>query len=237
MSVSKPPINSINGGPPADAYPTPHTPEQQRRLDLIAELKAAYVREKCRWVAFRKGYELAYQLPERFEKCWPKLAGIIEQHRLPVVAYIHAQFHGGRVPEPNMLTTEQALEKFYRFATQLQHGLAARLQAETLAFEVAVTTARAAFPSHPLPALWQRSLLDDTVQLSPLFRYCVGYAEGFADVCAEYGRSALDQYLTFPSAYDEQWQNVIPSVLQQQANEELKGFANGFEPTDGRGCS
>lgn len=230
MFNSKPPINSIHGGPPPDAQPTPYTPAMQARIDLIDLLKSAYVREKRRWLLFHKGREVDYQLPDRFENCWGKLAALIEQYNFPPVAYISAQFaKGGRPPYPSQLYSGQAIERYRLLAADHREHVADRLKSETRVFSVEVTALQMSFPTLPLRNHWCRVLSDTNLQLSPLFRYCVGESVGCHEACAEFGQLALDQYLTAAEAYDEHWATMIPPILRQAAQSALKGVEHEHE--------
>ena len=66
-------------------------------------------------------------------------------------------------------------------------------------------------------------LLDDTVELSPLFRYCAAVfsrnndPERFGKVIEYYYEPALVQYMRSKKNYDEIWREFIPEDFRREA--------------------
>lgn len=77
--------------------------------------------------------------------------------------------------------------------------------------------------------LFRRVLLDETLELSDLFRYCMAVSVELADVAAHFKRRALLQYLLHVTKYDQFWGELIPKGFRktgEQAKLLLKGLCS-----------
>jgi hypothetical protein len=61
------------------------------------------------------------------------------------------------------------------------------------------------------------ALLDPSLQVGALTRYCLAYHEGFADLQKQFEQAAMAQYAIAPTAYDAAWQNRLPDDFVRTA--------------------
>jgi hypothetical protein len=94
---------------------------------------------------------------------------------------------------------------------------AANLKMEDHRFKAATMVHRV-YDRMDVEAAARRALHDPTVDLSPLYRYCVGVIGGAADVADRFRGPAFQLYVFDREAYDVAWGDRIPQDLRDAAD-------------------
>lgn len=171
---------------------------------------------------------------------WPKAAQYVIAHKLNPrhwVRYVLKNFQPmrgrdrRRFATPNALISDKIREKFMEYQVDLPRRLAVELdiQSQTSALRFRELRRSKASPRTDDEAL-RFMLLDTSLSLSALFRYCAAIGGGLDDVAAEFFEPALWQYFFDRELYDSIWEGYIPNSLRQAADAAKASF---FEAREG----
>jgi hypothetical protein len=153
---------------------------------------------------------------------WPKVARFLVARGYEPLDYMRVQFFRappGRVPQPNQLTSDAAVELYQTHLQKPRRNLLTTLQWE-------IESVR----SEMLP--WQQGLNwsftqamewalrnEATVKASPLVRYCLAVEYGLNDIAELYHDRALVQYVVQKDAYNAAWPaGILPEPLRTAAD-------------------
>ena len=198
---------------------------------LAARIRHAYIRERRRHQRAVTGKEGKYG-----SKAMPKWDGgrddegvnrssvwldvarhLLDMKCLSPERFVQAQFVEKRSPQPNMLKSEAAWDRFTRFNSDAMSRLKNEFKSECFVFAAQCQSASTWFPDYDKVALWRFVLKDLEVSLSALFRFCVAVSEDLGDVTAQFHELALREYLQDPDGYARAWGEYIPEVLKKEA--------------------
>lgn len=155
---------------------------------------------------------------------WAKAASFIIRRHLPLAEFVHfVVFDWRDRPAPNHLCSEAAAQDFLarrnvRRLTSLRHielAFEHQKHAAQAAADFYRELAQAGYGSESPQCLREMVLLDESRDLTALFRYCLAVHEGHDDVAEKYLPAALMQYLSDASAYDKVWKDWIPEILSE----------------------
>jgi len=159
-------------------------------------------------------------LGTRRQNIWPRIAAHLVSHGLEPFSFIRAQFWSRtkttRPPPPNYLLSSEALT---RYRTYQEQGVSnARKDYET---HLLMVQGEVLLMTRGLGWEYQRALRYalfnvSTVTASPLFRYCLAFLEGLADVAAHFHDQALLTYVFQKELLDAAWAEKIPAPLRQE---------------------
>lgn len=155
---------------------------------------------------------------------WIEIAKFVLANKLDpdrLVQIVFATTPSGKSPMPNQLLGPAALDRYFRAEAEHKDGLEETLQ-------VALGTQKELY-KHSVQDLlesgWdavkakQDVLLDETIMLSMLFRYCMAYRLGFKNICERYEIGAEQQYNTAVETYNQIWKQLIPETLRRAATD------------------
>ncbi len=213
--------------------------------------RAAYERERSRYESLVSGKNIRYRAPRVYgghdplrladapeveivkgrASIWVRLATFCLSHRIEPEAYMQAQFDSDemrlrRSPEPAQLMTEGRLCS-YREA-RARHGA---MVAQALHSQLGVVRAEVAFTMEAAMSAEAATLvvlMNDGIELSPLFRYCIARSIGKACQLAakSYRLEAIMQFNCFPEHYVAHWRRYLPVGFATMAVEAYKDFFN-----------
>lgn len=152
-------------------------------------------------------------------KVWPRLAQtILELHADPLT-YIKFHFEQSRRrhPTPQMLACDAAKKSWYLQQEYTDERVSYALRGETNQLNVMVQSAVKILGWDYDTAMRYYINGRTGVDLSPLFRYCMGVLCGFPETMARFREPALLQYLFQSRAYDERWGYLVPDDLKADA--------------------
>lgn len=160
----------------------------------------------------------------KFKSVWVAAAKkLIEASKhTDVEHFVIAQFRMWKAdtpPKPNILTGEQAFKTYEKFKAQCIPKLHAAFEAQKTQWEQAVFKRMFLYnePWHQAAAF---VLMDRTVGLSALYRYCMAYSktkgehsDRFKKIAQYWERDAEEQYKLDSNQYDAVWHDFIPQTF------------------------
>ena len=211
-------------------------PKRELLEELGQAIRAEYINQRRTWASIGSGREVKYKPASRWdegykspggkrtEPIWPRVAQFLldnQIHNYPrfIQAIFEQQGRRRPPPQPNYLHGEKALAVWRKVALRVDD----RVQImedwamEKQAFAQAVIKERYFDPEATERDLLQGVIADDTVALSPLYRYCVATGEGLPRHAKFYAETALRQYVVARDLYDEVWGGWIPEHLKKEA--------------------
>lgn len=194
--------------------------------EIAAVLRDAYIRERRAFETKRSGRESRYQPSAYWEggcdgfrrgrtNIWRRLAAHVLRHGADPIAYVAAQFRQVKFsPQPNMLLSQRALERYrqWKESAQTPRQLRLALRSEIEALEAAVQVEQQRSPDWDRATCLRAVLVNPRVAISPLLRYVVAFRAGWADLVESVRESARWQYWTASQAYAEAWGELLPPV-------------------------
>ncbi len=210
-------------------------PRQSLVEDLSQAVRAEYINQRRMWRSLSgshpnylpgkqwdEGRRLEsgrYSLP-----VWPKIAQFLIDHEiLDYPEFIRRIFESRGphrpVPQPNHLHGPVALALWKEVIPkkELRARVRQAWEQEKKAFAIAALDQQDFFPESSEQECLRSVIVNDTVNLSPLYRYCVATGEGLPRHAGMYKTLALRQYCLAPSLYDEVWGGWIPEHLKKEA--------------------
>lgn len=197
-------------------------------IDLYAAIsRAAYIREMRKHLLRLTGSDHFNLHPkwdggldEKHRRCpdvWLRIAKFMLRNGLNPVACIEARFReiaktANRI-RPDQIALPSKLELYHKVCQVDEKHLAQQLRTEQqlCCAEIEMSWL---FDMHGREA-WEYVLLNDNLELSPLFRYCLASSEKLQSVMDRYCQEAVAQYLMSPAGYDSTWTRWLPSDFQE----------------------
>lgn len=154
---------------------------------------------------------------------WTKVVRFFVEHGLNINRCLAVRFNiAARSARdsvfPNTIAIEKYLGAYQEACDNLVQELAIDLNTQKQICRVRILSA-SPLVGRTSKEITKHVLLDETVSLSPLFRYCLAKSEDLRGVAKRYGKKALNQYLLSMDDYDVAWGIWIPEVLQRKARE------------------
>jgi len=222
----------------ATAPVEPVKDENSLQAQLAARLRAAYIRERRRWIRAVTGKDSKYgskSMPRWdggrdddgacHKSVWLDIARhLLDMKCLSPERFVQAQFVEKQPPMPPMLKSEAAWKRFTDFNGDATARLKSEFKAECIAFELAQQEATTWFPEYDKKDVWRFVLRDTQSQLSALFRFCVALSEHLGDIAEQFQELALLDYLQDPQGYEQVWGTKIPDSLKEDAKDILSGL-------------
>ncbi len=150
---------------------------------------------------------------------WPKIARLVMQQQLNPVVFVYVQFsetRGHKIPKPNMLLADDALERYRRYTSNIVQQLKDDFARQSSALQLRLSELK----GHGGTELQQMiTALHDhhTIDAGPLFRYCAACMAGLEHVAERYRVAALSEYAFQQEHFDAAWGAHIPEALRQEA--------------------
>jgi hypothetical protein len=207
---------------------------KERYLDQVRE---CYVQERTRWESLKAGRPVEYFAPRSYDgapaltvdgdpeatvsaarpNVWSDLYEALRKHNIDPIAYVRLVFSMlqrelARAPEPQQLVKSKYLDLWTRYKDRIadQFQIALNVENDLLRRNFACYREVGVSPeiSH------YRILLNKTIPLSPLLRYCVARhlnSARFDKVAEKFKDAAMDQYMRHPDQYRSIWGRLIPA--------------------------
>lgn len=153
---------------------------------------------------------------------WPTIARFMLANGLDpqvCIAMLFTRNRGRRAPlYPNAIATSTNLAVFEEATRNTAEEIRYKLLTESQVCRLEIAEA-AELEGSRGPDLWQQVLLDDGLEFSPLFRFCVAVSEGIESVARDYLEEAIIQYLSNESAYNSEWGGWVPDWFKELATD------------------
>jgi hypothetical protein len=208
-------------------------PDISAELELAYQIRALYIEERNAFEQLRgrtsdykpsahwdghEGLQIEdVQISAGRQSIWQQLARIFIVHRIDPAVFIANRFDGvpldGRIPEPNHFIGAKARKLWEKDKCRKEEEI-------ELALTIQRNVARRSVLS--LIALLGKSkdeacaltLLDDGLELSALFRYCLACSipgKRFAQIAKFFETSACLQFERYRKFYQHHWKDFLPS--------------------------
>jgi len=159
-----------------------------------------------------------YRPGERWEPYFLKLAVLIKDNDYDLSAYIKAQFVAGIVCQPNMLTSQAAVDRYKACTGATAEGVEVdateRMTLERerrFMFDTGYIKTRLS-----VGLTLERILEHSGSPLSALTRYCLGRQNGLESVCLKYRKAAEAQLYTAPDHYRKLYGELLGDLDEQR---------------------
>ena len=159
---------------------------------------------------------------------WWKAAKFALENCLEPRALVRAAFYGRRIhpPRPNHLSSAALLERYTVLSAGERAEIATGLKTQAALYvrHVDLLEEDGGASRHEATL---RVLLDRSLRLTPLLRYCLAVDAGLSRASSVYLQHAVMQFMRQPELYEEHWKDVLPAGFSAQARElyrELAGF-------------
>lgn len=219
------------------------TPPPAVEVDRILawRVKACYTQERGRWESFRSGATVAYRPPKAYDgrrpvtvdgelevvparaSVWQALVDWCQRQEINPEEYVRISFAAlpmtTSAPEPDQLKSAKYRNKWAELSGNIEEILRQKLASEkTTAAQNFVLRRRVYRETHAF-ALWC-VLTDASLELSPLFRYCVAVDTNTAktrEIAQTFFAEAVIQFECYRAAYQTAWAAVLPKEFATQA--------------------
>lgn len=167
----------------------------------------------------------------RYKSIWPQIAYFVLKNSVEPEALVKAQFEyaSAILPTPQTMVSSAGLAKYRRYSQNVVPKLHRQFQSEKLAATIALRTA--GFIHDSPERAYFAVLCDLSIQLSALFRYCLGHEQGLSEVATYWKSEALEQYIAEPDCYDQVWGEFIPNEFRNEASK-VKQLLNKLKLED-----
>lgn len=247
-----------SGGFPAETRRSARSPDYDEDDDNLAPLSKAaalvrriYIEERTRYEHRRHGAAGTYHPPKdwdgrsaqyledgpRVQKgrraVWEDLAETLLHHRIEPHAYMSAIFGdlsiNERPPNPDVLRGEKCLARWdeIRAGKEKEVELSLRLETQRASQKMAYYQRVMSFTAK---RAHRTTLVDDSLPLSPLFRYCVAYDMRYDDIAEHYFAQAVQQFMRYEDFYLKHWKRILPKRFAEKAKRayrQLTGVDDG----------
>ncbi len=158
---------------------------------------------------------------KHYNPVWPRIAALCDKYNLVPDLLVRAMFHNRMQypPEPSQAVGNEAISRYRLFtsaSTRLERTADIR---SAFGCDKSLSTAEVArqkkYFKRDEAGAWRITLVTMTVNLSPLFRYCVACNQGWDDIAMQFQSPAMRQYLQNADLYDEVWGEYIPENLKK----------------------
>jgi hypothetical protein len=162
------------------------------------------------------------------ESTWERMAAKLSTLEVDPVDLVRRLFDdlepSARPILPNQLASSSALSRYGRLVAEAAPDIEMALRSQT---EVLITAFRCFDGGETEQDAWVGVLLDESLSLSALFRYCLALqcADGYRDlstnrfqrVADHYEWPANEQYRKNKDAYDRAWVIILPPSLRNES--------------------
>ncbi len=209
-------------------------------------VRSTYIYERTRHENAREGMTGLYRVPlhddgraakYRGEKLieagtqssWQKIADLCHDEKIDPQLYITTIFAdikpGEKFPNPNYFYGQKALDRWrsLRRGQEKTVELALRIENELAASRMGYYLAM----GFNKRRAYRTTLVDDTLNLSPLFRYCVAKSLDYDDIVEHFYEAAAMQYMQFPGYYDKYWHDFLPKGFARRAEADFENLIRG----------
>lgn len=217
-------------------------PTAEEAAAAARRLRAVYVHERSAFETMKLGERYRYRPPRRYDgrpavetddgvvlekavkPAWLDLARHLADCGVTMLElFVEAQFHAlaptARAPEPLQLRTDACLSRYRDYVEGTEADVILELKLQT-----GLAADRITFLQLYGDAAKEDSyaivLLDDDLELSPLFRYCLATSLGgsrFHRIAKRYGPEACCEYCRCRKYYKRHWKRILPVGFDRYA--------------------
>jgi hypothetical protein len=193
---------------------------------MVKQLKSYYVLNK----RLRKGLKTGFvagdvKLPDAPDKAWQHAVRFFLRYDLNMACCVRARFAlaaKNDIVPPNTIGLFKYLPIYREACAGLERQIVAELEAQKqICRDYMLTTGTDL--GYKGEELLAATLLNDVLELTPLFRYALAHAEGLPKIAKRYSAAAMAQYQEAPKQYRELWKEWLPDTLPLMKKAAQKG--------------
>ena len=195
------------------------------------ECRAIYIRERQLFQMMMNGDERQYipnkkwdgnDFPDSYDEksVWPKIASFTIEHQFDPAVCIWARFqhqksmNNRRPPMPNQIALDKYVDMYKVAIEQSSEAIKQQLEFDREYLKKELRILRLDDAELSSKEACELVLLDETIPVSPLFRYCLAHQEGLDKVKEWFFDAACSQYRRFPNQYVAYWEEAkIPKSI------------------------
>ena len=204
-------------------------------LELTDECRDAYIRERCMFQMLMNGDERPYvpsskwdgrHFPDHYDEksVWPKVARFMRDNSLDPHICMWARFqyqksmNVRRPPLPSQVGLPKYLSMYKEATEDTSEAIKQQFEFEKSYLATEMKMLGRDDPGMSSRDICETVLLDDTIPVTPLLRYCVANQEGFDKVKVWFYDLARRQYRRFPDLYDRHWASAkLPDQITKKS--------------------
>lgn len=195
---------------------------------LIRQLKAFYVMNKRFHKGLKTGFTATSEAvePKGSRKVWQTAVEFFLRHKLNMACCVRVRFllaSKHDIVPPNTIGLEKYLERYQQACEDMETELTMEFESQKqICRDYMLTTGDEL--GYKGRELTKFTLLNETLELTPLFRYCLAVSEGLNKVAKRYSSKAMGQYLSAPREYRRVWGKWLPEKLRVKARRLAGGW-------------
>ncbi len=123
------------------------------------------------------------------------------------------------------MISDQALERYLTYKAAESDACIVKLACEAAIFDRGVDSLRRIYPLEPREKLWMFTLLNESLNMSKLFRYCMARQLNMPNVAVRYQEAAAWQLMSLWEAYNQHWHGMLPAdfVAEVERQRQMAG--------------
>lgn len=206
--------------------------EREFVQEVAERIRAVYISERRLVISANTGRESSYEPGPHWDgrgskrkSIWLHVAKFVIKHQLDPEHHVRSQFATRSqrdVPMPNQLSSAAALARSQDKSEDMTADFAALLATQQAVCESKLVSRYEVSEETPRQ-IWMHILLNETLPLSALFRYCAAAKKhkelDLTFVMTRYRKGAAVQYVRSREAYDSTWGDWIPKKFKSEALE------------------
>lgn len=209
-------------------------------------VRTSYIYERTRHENARLGMTGLYKVPLHYDgrsakyrgeklveagvkSAWQRIADLCRDEKIDPQLYITTIFAdmaiGEKFPNPDYFYGPKALDRWRALCRGQERTveLALRIETEIAAARMGYYQAM----GFKKRRAYRTTLVDDTLNLSPLFRYCVAASLDYDDIAEHFYAAAVMQYMQFAGYYDQYWHKFLPKGFVRSAEADFEKLIRG----------
>ena len=213
------------------------TPEDLKLATYLVRLTAIKIRELWK-LAYRRwqasnGRPPSYRHSVRWDggidphskkqhSCiWLKIAMYLLERRLvELEPFVNAQLYDSHIgirPTPSLMLGQQGFARFIKSNRLIKESIQVGLERQRMTARMAISNAINLYPDD-IKSAYSYVILDSSIELTPLFRYCLSIEMGLENCAKFWQKAALVQYFLNPSIYNLHLKDYIPKDLKYKSD-------------------
>lgn len=159
------------------------------------------------------------------QQIWRQIAQRCAARRIPplrLINFVLSRWTTPRLPSPSVLIRAEMLAAYESQPRPTASEFAVEFTIQQEAARLQIYRLRDYNMGLSERELYYYTLLDHSISMSALFRYCLAHQLEMHDVVDRFFAAALDQYLDEHELYERVWGSLIPQSLKDTAREILR---------------
>jgi len=211
--------------PPEEGEPQvtdhPEMTPMQRKVECIARrLRRAYFAQWDIRVMQDRGRTSNHTV-KTMEKWRPLAEMLVRTPLCNPEAFMAYHFSGVKMPQVRNVMADTVMTDFQQFCRDAAAMYRTQLEIDIAALRFDSRQRLASWPEMSEEEAVRESLVDLTVKMTALFRYCAAAERGWTDIADKFHTLAMEELLVDPDGYKRTWGASLPQSLLEEADAQL----------------